>query len=54
MNGSQVVKKFVKSIVLNLRKRGILTEILNDSGITPTEWTFVKELFKPFEEDGAK
>lgn len=51
MNGSKIVKNFVVGIVLELKKRGILTDVLESSGISPFEWTFIKELFKPFEEE---
>lgn len=54
MNESKIVKNFVVKIVLELKKRGILTDVLGSSGLAPFEWTFIKELFKPFEEEDAK
>lgn len=51
MNESKVVKNFVVKIVLELKKRDILTDILGSSDISPLEWTFIKGSFKPFEEE---
>ena len=51
MNESKTVKNFVVKIVLELKKRGILTDVLESSGISPFEWIFIKTLFKPFEEE---
>lgn len=54
MNGSKIVKKFVVAIILELKKRHLLTDVLASSGISPFEWTYIKELFNPFEDGGME
>lgn len=51
MSGADIIKRFVVSIILELKKRGILTDVLQSSRIPPAEWIFIKELFQPFEEE---
>lgn len=48
---NDATKKFIKLIILELRKRGILTDVLESSGIQPIEYIRIKQYYKPFKDD---
>lgn len=48
---NNLTKKFIKLIILDLRNRGILNDVLQSSGIHPIEYMQIKEHYKPFEDD---
>lgn len=48
---NKLTKKFIKLIILELRKRSILVDVVESAGITPLEYLQIKEMYQPFEDD---
>ena len=42
-------EEVLKKIVLELRARGILTDVLEDAGVNPAHWMIVKDKLFLFE-----
>lgn len=42
-------EEVLKKIVLELRTRGILTDVLEDAGVNPVHWMIVKDKLSLFE-----
>lgn len=42
-------EEVLKKIVLELRTRGILTDVLEDAGVNPVHWMIVKDKLFLFE-----
>ena len=45
-------EEVLKKIVLELRTRGILTDVLEDAGVNPVHWMIVKDKLFLFESRG--
>lgn len=47
----KMVIRILVAIVKDLRKRGILTEVLTSAGIDPIDWSIFQQEQKPFADE---